>query len=284
MMATPSQASPSVCIACGAADGRTLYIGSPKDSGQAAVFGRFSSVRICNRCGHGQMAPMPSDGDLDTYYRGTFWTVKVRGASPVLVARGRHQADFVLRHGGEALAKPGPAILEAGAGNACLSRALAEMAGARGFIVEPDIAHREALAAEEWVHGLAADLSELPPGLEVDAALASHVLEHLTDPAGFLRRMSDSVTDGGGVMIEVPNCIGAYWRHWTRHWPHVQFFTPASLAHLMERCGLTIVAVETYGQDWAAQARSAAFDYDPNPEGVFLRVMARKEGPPTVRL
>ena len=82
-----------------------------------------------------------------------------------------------------------------------------------------------------------------------DLVTAFHVLEHLPDPAGVLRRMIGWLAPGGAAVIEVPNVGGLCGRLFGRYWVgldqprHLVQFTPATLAALAERAGGRVVAV-----------------------------------------
>jgi 2-polyprenyl-3-methyl-5-hydroxy-6-metoxy-1,4-benzoquinol methylase len=82
-----------------------------------------------------------------------------------------------------------------------------------------------------------------------DLVTAFHVLEHLPDPAGVLRRMLGWLAPGGAAVVEVPNVGGLGGRLFGRYWSgldqprHLVQFTPATLAALAERAGGRVVAV-----------------------------------------
>ena len=82
-----------------------------------------------------------------------------------------------------------------------------------------------------------------------DLVTAFHVLEHLPDPLGVLRRMLGWLAPGGSAVIEVPNVAGAGARLFGRYWSgldmprHLVHFTPATLTALAERAGGRVVAM-----------------------------------------
>jgi SAM-dependent methyltransferase len=81
-----------------------------------------------------------------------------------------------------------------------------------------------------------------------DLVTAFHVLEHLPDPLGVLRRMLAWLAPGGAVVIEVPNAGGAGARLFGRYWSgldqprHLVHFTPATMAALAEQAGGRVVS------------------------------------------
>jgi 2-polyprenyl-3-methyl-5-hydroxy-6-metoxy-1,4-benzoquinol methylase len=86
------------------------------------------------------------------------------------------------------------------------------------------------------------------PPASFDLVTAFHVLEHLPDPLGVLRRMLAWLAPGGSVVLEVPNVAGLGSRLFGRYWcgldlpRHLVQFTPATLAALAERAGGRVVA------------------------------------------
>lgn len=82
-----------------------------------------------------------------------------------------------------------------------------------------------------------------------DLVTAFHVLEHLPDPLGVLRRMLLWLAPGGSVVVEVPNVAGVGARLFGRYWSgldlprHLVHFTPVTLTALAERAGGRVVAV-----------------------------------------
>ena len=103
---------------------------------------------------------------------------------------------------------PGNCVLDAGAGTGYGSALLAD-AGARS-VTAVDIDHRSVrYAARHYIRPnlrfLVADCQRLdfPPG-SFDLAFSSNVLEHLLDPAAFLRRLGQLLAPHGFCLIALP--------------------------------------------------------------------------------
>ena len=101
-------------------------------------------------------------------------------------------------------------------------------------------------------------------GVRFDAVRLNHVLEHTQDPLRELRGARRIVTDDGVLLIGVPNIAGLSIRlkSWQsrlglkrRRWKHygalhhLWFFTPATLAALVERAGFEVAHWETPAED-----------------------------------
>lgn len=76
-----------------------------------------------------------------------------------------------------------------------------------------------------------------------DVVTAFHVLEHVPDPVGMLRRMLGWLAPDGLLIVEVPNAGGLGARLFGRAWSglelprHLSHFTPHSLARAAEQAG-----------------------------------------------
>ena len=78
-----------------------------------------------------------------------------------------------------------------------------------------------------------------------DAILMSHVLEHLEDPAAELKAMVEVLKPRGAIFIEVPNGAGHRKLPIDDNRSHLHFFTTTSLARLLARHGLEVIASAT---------------------------------------
>lgn len=82
---------------------------------------------------------------------------------------------------------------------------------------------------------------------EFDCVTALHVLEHVPDPVGAVRRMLEWLAPGGLLVIEVPNAGGLGARLFGRAWSgldlprHLSHLTPATLGAIVERAGGRVV-------------------------------------------
>ncbi|MDQ3964075.1 MAG: class I SAM-dependent methyltransferase [Actinomycetota bacterium] len=123
---------------------------------------------------------------------------------------------------------------------------LAESCKARGLQV-----------VEAGIESVGADL------LTADVVTAFEVIEHLYDPAAFLRACSRLLRPGGMIVITCPNVDGfdimtLRERSATVDLEHLNYFTPRSLAVLLERVGFRIRDVSTPGVLDAELVRKAA--------------------------
>lgn len=99
----------------------------------------------------------------------------------------------------------------------------------------------------EWLEGRT--MPESIPDSSLDAVTLFHVLEHLPEPRDVLSQIHRKLRPGGLLLIEVPNwgshmrrLRGLRWQFVLDH--HVNHFTAASLARLVEHAGFQRRAVE----------------------------------------
>ena len=81
------------------------------------------------------------------------------------------------------------------------------------------------------------------PDWSYDLITISHVLEHMTDPLGYLDNLVNHyIPDGGHLMIEVPNLFG---EPTALIYPHMVAFCHETLWTTINKVGLTPIEIET---------------------------------------
>jgi SAM-dependent methyltransferase len=82
--------------------------------------------------------------------------------------------------------------------------------------------------------------------------LASHLIEHLNDPAGFVAEVRRVLTPGGWFLVTTPNIAGFQARLFRDRWrsaifDHLYLFSAATLSRLLRQGGFAIERVRTWG-------------------------------------
>jgi 2-polyprenyl-3-methyl-5-hydroxy-6-metoxy-1,4-benzoquinol methylase len=171
--------------------------------------------------------------------------------------RGHRQTHaFIRRH-----AQPPGRLLDLGCGDGTVLW-LAKQDGweVKGVELFPE---QTALVREQL--GLDVETSDITAYEGVDEAwdcvVLTHVLEHLPDPLGALRKIHDLLKPGGVGVLEFPNidAFDARLRRWLDRWHlhrhyyaptyvpgHVQEFCHTSFAFAAEQAGLALEVWETY--------------------------------------
>jgi len=90
-------------------------------------------------------------------------------------------------------------------------------------------------------------------GGDVDLVVSRHVLEHIPDPAGFLRMLRESLDDSpnAAVYVEVPEVM---WivrdlSIWDVIYEHCNYFGHESLSSLFVRCGFDVIRLDNHFGD-----------------------------------
>lgn len=232
-------------------------------------------VRRCTGCGIGFTDPPPGD----------------QPAAPTRLPPAgllRAYADRIIRSELAPLTSAipvGASVLDVGAGGGDRALVLTRC-GHRVTAVEPD--PDEAARARRQLDGEAELLTTPVHGLPADAtgydaALLSHVLEHVNDPDEALRLIRERLRPGGVIALMVPNAGGleaavfrGRWHQWepSRHRWH---FTREVLGDMLLGAGYRHVQVRAAG-GWrypASLAYSIAPTLDPQTPGSPPAILGR---------
>lgn len=239
------------CLSCGASSGATLIEKIPyseiwgclrteweasfsEDVMRRHTPCRETSLFECPRCG-GQFFDPPAPGDADFY--------RELGGSPRYYAAWKWEFDWVKAR----LAREA-AVLDVGCGGgeflAGISSAAARAVGVEWSPTAVARARDRGLDVREGdLPGYAAEFEGA-----FDAVCAFHVLEHLSEPAGFLGLLRRCLRPGGSLYLSVPNRMRsgrAQLEPLDCPPHHLTRWSPASLAAIVCRSGLLPAEVVT---------------------------------------
>jgi SAM-dependent methyltransferase len=261
----------TACPVCGGAERKALY-GGLRDRAFRTAPGTWTLVR-CTACRSAYLDPRPNPETIELAYR-SYYT-HGSGTPPQVGRLRRGLANDYLRvrwgyereptfPGGRLIPKlvpsrgtivdreirhlpatPGGRLLDVGCGSGAFVAQMAEL-GWRTQGIDPDPAAvasaRE--AGLDVTRGTLADVdSDERAGL-FDAITLSHVIEHLHDPGGDLRRINRLLRPGGLLWIATPNLEALGLRRFGRDWlgldppRHLVLFTRASLERLLRAARL----------------------------------------------
>lgn len=282
----PSGDSILHCPVCGGTPAAVYpYLGDSTVTAAGATgiraHGFFSGeALVCGDCGHGWMAAMPPDKDLETYYRATYWSGRTDSAclteAPHYRYRAHAQIRFIELH-----LPPDREIqmLEIGAGSAGASRRARELLGERIHlnVCEPAASWRSFYAANNIRH--VADFYPFAAEFHADHIHASHWLEHVRDLPATIAALAQTCRDHATVFIEVPNTGHNYWKLGIPGTPHLHFFTAESLRRAFVSRGFACCEFGEFGltmQEWRAGRHPGEDDHQMRPGGMWLRALFRR--------
>lgn len=229
------------CSLCGSTDLAAVREGLRDDPARSVV--------RCASCGLLQVEPKPTPAEDRAFYDANAQD-RARGKTVDRDSLREAAAYDTSRHVRllESLGVPRKArVLDVGAGYGFFADALA----VSGFehVTGFEISEERRVLANEWGRVPVLDLDVTAGDLgghagAYDAVTLFHVLEHTSDPAGFLRALVRLVAPGGLLVVEVPNaeemmletCPAYDDFYWIR--AHLLYFTAATLRDCFARAGL----------------------------------------------
>jgi SAM-dependent methyltransferase len=205
----------------------------------------FFAIVECTGCGLVRIEPAPSD--LQRFYPKNYWFKPDASLASRLEEKYRRllirdHVAFVERAHRHA---NGP-VLDVGCGGGLFLAVLQER-GAQ--VVGLDNSEEAARAAWEQnrVTVLLGNLTQAPVARESCGVVTMfHVLEHLPDPAGFLRAAGELLRPGGRLVVQVPNLDCWQYRLLGRRWNgvdvprHLTDFRANDLERLLRQCGFRV--------------------------------------------
>jgi len=235
----------------------------------------FRSAKIvlyeCKSCGSLTSLPRPTPAeqigrhDTEAYFEHPYFECR-RGANAALERRCRLTFEEI-GNALDARKLRGARHLDVGCDTGAFLLAAARLYGTVPYGV--DIARRSvAEASKRGVTAYCCPLEELPGGVSGFTLLtAIDVLEHVSDPSGFMVEVNRRLEPGGVCYIETPNARSRMYR-WARvlgqitgnfpRWAfdrlfppeHIQYFSEAGLRAIVRKAGLEVVRVSSRRLGW----------------------------------
>jgi SAM-dependent methyltransferase len=218
-------------------------------------------VRTCRLCGHFVSVHDMGLGNLyeGGYVDATYGAERLRERFDRIVSLPEGQSDNRGRvesivgfaaahlHTPRAQGRP-PDLLDVGSGLGVFPYEM-RRAGWRCLALDPDVRAVEHCRAAAGVSAVCGDFSSVEPALvgSFDVLTFNKVLEHSVDPASMLARAALFLRPGGFVYIELPDGQAAAVEGPGREEffiEHLHVFSPASLAMLASRAGLSPLTTE----------------------------------------
>jgi 2-polyprenyl-3-methyl-5-hydroxy-6-metoxy-1,4-benzoquinol methylase len=216
----------------------------------------FNFVR-CASCGLVQRNPQPDKDEIIARYSAVFgndylsYELENEAAFLKLQQLALRDAKFDELEKTLFRAKEPPSVIDIG----CATGALLVCLRDRGWrVTGVEISPCSEYARKER----RLDVRNIPleenkfPQTHFDVVLASHLIEHLNDPASFLTEANRVLKEGGRVFITTPNISGFQARLYGRQWrsaifDHLYLFSVRTLSKMLKKAGFKIESIRTWG-------------------------------------
>jgi hypothetical protein len=153
----------------------------------------------CVRCGFIAYSPRPDEEDMVAKYRSQGSLPPDPSSTRLGVYMDERRALrgylAVTRH----LGRVGGSVLDIGGSDGKLLRPFVD----QGF--DCYVTDNNPRRLINGVAQLGSTISDLSPGRRFDVILCNHLLEHIVDPLGFLKALTNHITVGGVLYVEVPD-------------------------------------------------------------------------------
>ncbi|MDR1444873.1 MAG: class I SAM-dependent methyltransferase [Treponema sp.] len=214
----------------------------------------FSYVR-CTDCGLVQMNPQPEKSAVEdryqTVYGKDYLSYELGNEASFLRLQELALDDAGFPEIEAELRGRTPRALDIG----CATGALLEKLRDRGWnCTGVEISPSAEYARRERsldVRSLPLEACKFPPG-SFNLVLASHLIEHLNDPAGFTAEVRRILAPGGYFLVTTPNIAGFQARLFRGRWrsaifDHLYLFSVSTLSRLLRQEGFRVQRVRTWG-------------------------------------
>lgn len=237
-----------------------------KYKGHHPVFSKLK-IATCTQCELTYAYPMPSSSELESYYQG-YWNGDVASINPstlrYYLAQSINRVSYLKS---KIKLVNGIKVLDIGAGSGMFLDALNHEGFDIDYIaIEPDLIQSNILLKKNKVQKVFSKIEHLDKGLRFDLIILSHVLEHVSQPNIFIKKITSMLQPSGVIYIEVPNQDHLFKKEFE---PHILFFNHSSLKVLLSQFG-NILHIECFG-------RTAKEEIQTLSVGKFLVLMKLKE-------
>lgn len=201
----------------------------------------------CTTCGLVQTNPRPNAQALNDFYRLDYRRFYQGTRQPDQEYISAHRKDVRLRYTTDFFATqlalpPEAVVLDFGCGEGSLFAAM-RAAGYTGDFFGVELNAEFGEYASQL--GNATVFNDVKSPRPVDLVVINHVLEHLLDPVGMLRRLAGVLSPQGRIYIDVPDAE-AYEGINDLHIAHLLHFTERTLRQVALAAGLSVERVEKH--------------------------------------
>jgi SAM-dependent methyltransferase len=199
---------------------------------------------LCQRCGLVTLSPRLSDEELAEFYAAEYRQVYQGSQEPTAkdldVQRGR--AEHLAGLAREALPHC-QTHLDIGCSAGLLMQAIAQTYSCKTFGIEPGDAYRNYCIRQGLTVYPDLETLKTKQSSKFDLISMSHVLEHMSDPVGYLVMLRTELLNSNGILlIEVPNLYG----HNCFEIAHNYSFSPHTLNETLRKAGFAVELIKQH--------------------------------------
>jgi SAM-dependent methyltransferase len=282
------------CLLCGSADSAPMYDAIPDFDIYRHLREPYASMLFqhvkCAGCGTVYLRDRVRQEHIAVFYSGEYHCYRPFSArGPLIAAAAKMMARRRTKEIGAYL-RDDLLLLDYGCGSGTWIREFQEV-GAPWRMIGTDVVQEavdkaRAAGVEAYVANEDTLGDVVKPG-SVGAVHMFHVIEHLPDPVGILRKLGACLADGGVVIGQTPNVgswdtgvFGHSWNQW--HGPrHLVLYTPQTLRAHAEAAGYDVVSITSTpmaASNWAGSvqkwfAMKTGRDYHPAEGAIYPLLM-----------
>jgi 2-polyprenyl-3-methyl-5-hydroxy-6-metoxy-1,4-benzoquinol methylase len=202
--------------------------------------------RLCKTCGLVYQSPRMSDEELENFYQKEYRQVYqgMEGPNKKDLHVQRERAKALVAFTGSHVT-PGIRHLDIGSSAGLLLHTFQEQFQTDPVGIEPGIAYRR------YATSLGLKVYESLDALHENGEMLfqlislAHVLEHITDPVGYLQGLrQDLLDEDGQLLLEVPNLYA----HDSFELAHMVAFSAHTLVQTMKKGGFEVVSLRKHGR------------------------------------
>jgi 2-polyprenyl-3-methyl-5-hydroxy-6-metoxy-1,4-benzoquinol methylase len=252
MSQTSKTGSQEHCPSC---DGGAVFsFSAPAHDGLA---GETVSIHECSACGFAWQAKPKRSAIESVKHFETSYRPVASNPSGYFDSEYKSQVAALQLSYLQSLRTAGPKLLDVGGGSGAFATAAA-MAGWDACAVDPAL--DAALLAGAGVRAYRGFVSALPSEEAFHVATLWDVIEHVEEPLAFLRDLKSRLLPDAVVVISTGNYksadrVSAGTTHWIYQLDHRWYFSPESLARLLQAAGLEVFSLydRVLRPDWGGQ-------------------------------